>query len=132
MFYLATPIGDPNVAVWQPDPEAMKGNAGLADRLEQEGIEIFLPQRDADQNAPMRELLETELEVIRSCKGLILVCANTRGIYLEAGYAKAFDKPVIALRVPNTREFGEWVEGFFEYIAEDPDDLIRYLKQRAS
>jgi hypothetical protein len=31
MFYLATPIGDASAATWQPDHEAMKENALLAD-----------------------------------------------------------------------------------------------------
>ena len=84
--------------------------------------------RDAGQNLSGEKLLKLELEVIKNCEGIIVVLSDTRGIYIEAGYAKALGRKVIGLKVPETREFSDWGKAFFDYIAKSEKDLVDYLK----
>ena len=84
--------------------------------------------RDADQTLSGKKLLDLELNVIKNCEGIIVVLSDTRGIYLEAGYAKALGKKVVGLEVTETREFSDWGKAFFDYIARDENDLLNYLK----
>jgi nucleoside 2-deoxyribosyltransferase len=130
MFYLATSMYKTNVKHSEKDESKQKRNQDLAKFLEENGIEIFLPQRDADQTLPGKQLLERELEAIKNCEAMIAVLSDTRGIYLEAGYAKALGKKIIALKVEETRELSEWGKAFFNHVADDQEDLIGIIKSR--
>jgi len=127
MWYFATPHTNVEVKINELDHNKLDRNEQLAKLLEEAGLEIFLPYRDADQSLSGKDLLEKELEVIRRSEGIIVALSNTRGVYLEAGYAKALDKRMIGLIVEETRELSDWGKAFFEYIAKDPQDLINYL-----
>ncbi len=128
MYYFATPHVNVNVRTNELDFKKLTRNEKLCKALEEVGIKIFLPYRDADQSLSGKDLLEKELEVIRNCDGVIVALSDTRGIYLEAGYAKALGKKVVGLTVEETREFSEWGKAFFDYIAKDTEDLINYFK----
>ena len=128
MFYLASPMYKANVQHREKDESKRKRNEGLARFLEENGIDVFLPQRDADQSLPGKQLLERELEAIRECEGLIVILSDTRGVYLETGYAKAIGKRIIGMMVDETRELGEWAKAFFDHIADDQEGLVRFLK----
>jgi len=112
------------------DFEKLARNEKLCKSLEENGLKVFLPYRDADQNLSGKDLLEKELEVIKNCDGMIVALSNTRGIYMEAGYAKALGKKIIGLKVEETRDFSDWGKAFFDYIAENQEDLIDYLKSK--
>ena len=128
MYYLATPHAKTGIKKNELDANKLDRNEKLAELLETNGFEIFLPYRDADHSLSGKEQLEKELEVIRNCEGIITVLSDTRGIYLETGYAKALGKKVIGLKVEETREMSEWGYAFFDYVASDTDELIKYLK----
>jgi len=130
MYYFATPHVNTNVKENTLDFEKLKRNEELCKKLEEEGLKIFLPYRDADQTLSGKDLLEKELEVIRNCDGMIVALSNTRGIYLEAGYAKALGKKIIGLKVEETRDFSDWGKAFFDYIAKDAEDLIKYFETK--
>jgi len=128
MYYFATPHVNTNVKKNTLDFEKLQRNEKLCKHLEEAGFKIFLPYRDADQNLAGKDLLEKELEFIRNSEGIIVALSNTRGIYIEAGYAKALGKEVVGLKVEETRDFSDWGKAFFDYIAKDADDLVKYLK----
>ena len=128
MYYLATPHAKTGIRQNELDADKLNRNEKLAELLETNGFKIFLPYRDADQSLSGKEQLEKELEVIRNCEGIITVLSDTRGIYLETGYAKALHKRVIGLKVKETREMSEWGYAFFDYVAPNVDELIKYLK----
>lgn len=128
MFYFATPHAKTNIQNYKLDSEKLDRNNYYTKLLEKNGFKIFLPIRDANQSLSGKELLDKELEVIRNSEGVIAVLSDTRGVYMEAGYAKALGKKVIGLRVPETRDFSDWGKAFFDYIALDEKDLLNYLK----
>ena len=130
MYYLATPQAKTGIKTHEFDLDKLNRNDGLAENLEKSGIQIFLPQRDADQSLPGKELLEKELAAIRSSEGIIVVLSDTRGIYLEAGYAKALGRKVVGLKVPETREMSDWGYAFFDFVAQDEKELIDYLNRK--
>jgi nucleoside 2-deoxyribosyltransferase len=130
MYYFATPHVNTNVKENTLDFEKLARNEKLCNALEENEIEVFLPYRDADQSLSGKDLLQKELEVIKNCQGMIVALSNTRGIYLEAGYAKALGKEIIGLKVEETRDFSDWGKAFFDYIAENTDDLINYFKNK--
>ncbi len=130
MYYFATPHVNTNVKKNTLDFEKLERNEKLCKQLEENGFKIFLPYRDADQKLSGKKLLEKELEVIRNSEGIIVALSNTRGIYMEAGYAKALGKKIIGLNVKETRDFSEWGKAFFDYIAKDTDELVDYLKNQ--
>ncbi len=129
MYYFATPHVNTNVKGNTLDFEKLDRNEKLCKQLEKNGFKIFLPYRDADQDLVGKELLERELEVIKNCDGMIVALSNTRGIYMEAGYGKALGKKIIGLKVDETRDFSDWGKAFFDYIAENVDDLVKYFKE---
>jgi nucleoside 2-deoxyribosyltransferase len=130
MYYLATPIGDSTISEFKPHADSLTINLQLAAHLQRAGFNVFLPQRDVDQRLPGRDILAVELCQIKGCSGLIAILANTRGVYIEAGYAKALGKLVIALKTPESREMSDWGYAFFDFVATDVDELIEYLKHR--
>jgi nucleoside 2-deoxyribosyltransferase len=130
MYYLATPYAKTGIKSYQLDHGKLNRNKEIAQTLEKLGIQIFLPQRDVDQTLPGKKILNKELSVIRSCEGVIIVLSDTRGIYLEAGYAKALGKKVIALKVAETREMSDWGYAFFDFVAQSEEELTEYLNRK--
>jgi nucleoside 2-deoxyribosyltransferase len=130
MYYFATPHVNTNVKENALDFEKLERNEKLCKALGENGFKIFLPYRDADQNLSGKDLLEKELQVIKNCEGMIVALSNSRGIYMEAGYAKALGKEIVGLKVEETRDFSEWGVAFFDYIAQDTEDLINYFKSK--
>ncbi len=128
MFYFATPHAKTGIKDYKLDSEKLDRNDYFTKFLEKNGLKIFLPIRDADQTLSGTKLLDLELDVIKNCEAIIIVLSDTRGIYMEAGYAKALGKKVVGLKVPETREFSDWGKSFFDYIAKDEKDLLSYLK----
>lgn len=104
-------------------------NKKISEKLEQAGLEIYLPQKN--QLDTKENTLAQELKVIEECDGLIAVLSDTRGVYLEAGYAKGIGKKIYGLEVEETRFTHDWIQGFFDYIAKDVEDLIKYLENNA-
>ena len=104
-------------------------NLGIANELKDAGFDVFLPQEN--QKRTGRETLEQQLDVIKNCEFLVLILSDTRGAYLEAGYAKASGKKIYAIKVKETRKYSDWLESFFDYIAKDAQDLIKYLESQA-
>jgi nucleoside 2-deoxyribosyltransferase len=127
MFYFATPHAKTNTQTYELDSEKLDRNSYYTKILENNGFKIFLPIRDADQSLSGKKLLEKELEVIKESDGIIAVLSDTRGVYMEIGYAKAFNKKIIGLKVSETRDFSDWGKAFFDYIASDEKDLLNYL-----
>jgi nucleoside 2-deoxyribosyltransferase len=113
----------------EKDEQKYQRNEHIAKVLENSGIKVFLPQRDIDQNKSGKQILEEELETIKQCKALIIVLSDTRGIYIEAGYAKALGKKIVALKVEETREMSEWGYAFYDYVVSSTDELIRVLNE---
>ncbi len=128
MFYFATPHVKTNIQNYELDSEKLDRNNYFTKFLEKNGFKIFLPMRDADQSLSGLELLSLELDVIKNSEGVIVVLSDTRGIYIEAGYAKALGKRVIGLKVSETREFSDWGKAFFDFVASDEKELLEYLK----
>ena len=128
MFYFATPHAKTSIQNYELDSEKLDRNNYFTKLLEKNGFKIFLPMRDADQSLSGERLLDLELDVIKNSEGIIVVLSDTRGIYMEAGYAKALGKKVIGLKVSETREFSDWGKAFFDFIASDEKELLEYLK----
>lgn len=128
MFYFATPHAKTKIKDYKLDSDKLDRNDYLAKLLEKNGFKIFLPMRDANQTLSGKEILDLELDVIKNSEGIIVVLSDTRGIYMEAGYAKAIGKKIIGLEVSETKRYGDWMKAFFDYIAKDENDLLNYLK----
>jgi len=107
--------------------EKWKRNNEIYTKLKDSGFDIFLPQENQQENATLT--LKKELSVIDSSEYIIVLLSDTRGIYLEAGYAFAKGKKIYGIKVEETRAMSDWIKGWFDYIAEDVDDLINYLKK---
>lgn len=130
MFYLASPMTDPE----KREKETVKDfflfrNEKIAKKLEQNGIKIYLPQRDTNQSYTPKKIFLKNLDAIKKSKGLIVVLSDTRGIYLEAGYAKALGKKVIGLKVSETKPLGTMVRNFLDTIVNSVDDLVLLLNK---
>jgi len=128
MFYFATPHAKTGLKNYELDSKKLDRNNYLTSVIEKAGFNIFLPMRDADQKLSGKDLLDLELNVIKNCEGLICALSDTRGVYLEAGYAKALGKKVIGLKVEETRRMSEWGCAFFDFIASNEEELVKYLK----
>jgi nucleoside 2-deoxyribosyltransferase len=129
MFYLASPMTDPEAS----DKEVhkafyIKRNEQIAQKLESAGIKIYLPQRDTDQKLPPKKIYLKNLEAIKKSDGMIIVLSETRGVYMEAGYAKAHGKKVIGLRVDETRALGRMVRNFLDNIVSSEEELVMVIK----
>lgn len=128
MIYLASPMASTIVKTDHSfSTEKLDRNVIIAQKLRAAGFDIYLPQEN--QQETQTKTLETELETIRNSEFLIILLSDTRGIYLEAGYAKGIGKKVYAVKVEETRAVSEWLRSFFEYLADDIDDLIAHLKK---
>jgi len=128
MVYLASPIGSTkSTEIWQESQEKMDRNEIICQELKKLGFDVYLPQ--SHQGRPGSVILAEQLNIIDSCDFLILVLSDTRGIYIEAGYAKARGKKIYALRVGETRQWSDWLVAFCDYIAQDLQDLTSFLKK---
>ena len=130
MFYLASPMVNPyiregNEVVYSE--EFFSRNGKIAKKLEKAGIQVYLPQRDTLQSQTPRRIFAENLSAIRKCRAVIVMLSDTRGIYMEAGYAKGIGKKIIGLKVDETKPLGIMVRNFFDYIVESIDELIVLL-----
>jgi len=125
--YLASPIAQTKEKkLWNESKEKLSRNEVICQKLKEIGIDVYLPQ--INQKKTGAKTLAEQIEVIRNSDFLVLVLSDTRGIYIEAGYAKALGKKVYALEVEETRKYSDWLVAFCDYIAKDIDDLTNYLK----
>jgi len=129
MIYLASPIASTASKItWEESGEKLSRNEIIQKELEKLGLDVYLPQEH--QKHTGAETLAEQLGIIQNCEFLILVLSDTRGTYLEAGYAKALGKKVYALEVEETRKYSDWLVAFCDYIAKDINDLINYLRDK--
>lgn len=112
---------------WSISEKKFLHNKKITEKLKKAGFDIFLPQEN--QLTTAAETVKKELEIIDKSEFLIILLSDTRGIYLEAGYAKGIGKKVYAIKLPETREMSEWGYCWYDYVAENVDDLINYLKK---
>ena len=128
MIYLASPMAPTkNKDSWSISEKKFLHNKKITEKLKKAGFDIFLPQEN--QLTTAAETVKKELEIIDKSEFLIILLSDTRGIYLEAGYAKGIGKKVYAIKLPETREMSEWGYCWYDYVAENVDDLINYLKK---
>jgi len=126
-IYLASPMASTKrLDKYSFSQKKLARNKEIAQKLIKNGFDIYLPQDNQKESGKLT--LEEQLNVIRNCEFLIILLSDTRGVYLEAGYAKGLGKKVYALRVEETREGSDWLYSFFDYVANDIDELIEYLK----
>ena len=130
MYFLASPLYRTDIKGIEKDAAKLRRNEMIAEKLEQAGIELILPQRDVDQTQPKRQIWEQELDLIRKCDGMIVILSDTRGLYLETGFAKALGKKAFGLKVEETRPVPSdgWTAQWFDFITDDIDTLVVYLK----
>ncbi|MEM7819916.1 MAG: nucleoside 2-deoxyribosyltransferase [Candidatus Aenigmatarchaeota archaeon] len=102
MFYFAGPMGE----------KYNTRNERIVNKLEKSGIKIYLPQRDTDQNQTARKIFLMNMSALKRSKAVIVALSETRGIYLESGFAKALGKKLIGLKVEETRELGMITRNF--------------------
>lgn len=129
MFYFATPlVQTKDKKIFKYSSQRWQRNLNYAQKLRSCGYKIFLPQEN--QLSDIKDTWENELNAIKNSEGMIILLSDTRGIYLEPGYAYALGKPIYAVLVSETKKLPPWIYNWFEYVAEDIDDLIKYLKGR--
>ena len=128
MIYLASPIASiKEKDNWDKSDSKLSRNKIITKKLEDAGFDVYLPQ--INQRKTGAKTLKEQLQIIKDCDFLILVLSDTRGIYIEAGYAKALGKKVYALEVEETRKYSDWLVAFCDYIAKDINELIDYIKK---
>ena len=128
MIYLASPIASTNDQNnWSHSDDKLIRNREIADKLIEAGFDIFLPQDN--QQTTAQKTLSKELEVIKNCDFMIILLSDTRGIYLEAGYAKGIGKRIYAIKLPETRKMSEWSYLWYDYVADDVEDLVNFIKK---
>lgn len=128
MIYLASPMASTkSLDIHKYSEKKWKRNNKIYTKLKDSGFDIFLPQENQQENATLT--LRKELSVIDSSEFVIVLLSDTRGIYLETGYAFATGKKIYGVKIEETRALSAWIKGWFDYIAEDVDDLINYLKK---
>ncbi len=132
-IYLASPMASTKrLDGYSFSRKKLLRNKKIAQKLIENGLDVFLPQENQKKSEKLT--LEKELRMIRDCEFLIAILSDTRGAYLEAGYAKGLGKKIYGLKVEETRvgeegKVSEWLAGFFDYIAYDIKELIEYLKK---
>jgi len=130
VVYLASPIGSTESKdqdVWSSSDFKLSRNEKIAAALNEIGLDVYVPQHH--QNMSMEDVWEEQKKIIADCEFVVLVMSDTRGIYIESGFAKALGKKVYALRVEETRQYSKWAEAVLDYIATDVDDLVDFLKK---
>lgn len=129
MYYLASPMTNPVMIDKEKDGEFYSHrNEKLAKKLEKAGIKLYYPQRDTNQMLPPKKILAKNVEALRNSKAIIVILSDSRGVYLEAGYAKGLGKKVIGLKVEETRSLGLISRNFFDYVVDSIDELSMLLK----
>ena len=129
MIYLATPFANTKAKTFEWDQGKLDSNLRLCKKLEEAGFKICLPQRDVDQKMSAEEIVKKELEIIDNCDCLIAVLSDTRGLYLESGYAKGKGKKIIGVKVSGMRELSRFTATFYDAIVETPEELIECLRK---
>jgi nucleoside 2-deoxyribosyltransferase len=119
MFYFAGPM----------DEEYKRRNEKLVSKLEKLGFKIYLPQRDTNQGYSARRIFMLNMSALKRSDAVIVVLSNTRGVYLETGYAKALGKTLIGFMVEETKELGPITRNFFNHIVNDVDGLSIILEK---
>ena len=127
MYYIASPMTNP-VMKEQDGEFYAKRNEKIAKKLEKAGIKLYFPQRDTNQSLPPKKILVKNIEALQNSLAIIVILSDSRGIYLEAGYAKGLGKKVIGLKVEETRNLGLISRNFFDYVVESIDELAVLLK----
>ncbi len=125
-IYLASPMAQTaHLDSYSFSEDKLKRNLEVKNALERVGFQIYLPQQSKQEG---KLLLDEHLNIIKKCDCLVILLSDTRGIYIEAGYAKALGKKVYAIKVAETRKLSGWLEHFFDYVAEDVDSLVLFMK----
>lgn len=127
MFYIASPMTNPAIAEENSEFH-LKRNERIVKKLEGAGIKIYFPQRDTDQKLSPKKILSKNSEALQKSDAIIVILADSRGIYLEAGYAKGIGKKIIGLKVEETRSLGPISRNFFDYVVESAGELAILLK----
>ena len=124
LLYLAAPMHPDSDEV----SDFMERNARVAKKLEKAGFQVYLPQRDSNQDRTPKRIFEANIAAIKKADCVVVMLADTWGIFLEAGYGRALGKTVIAIKEENTRPLGSIVRNFFDYIVDSTDELAVLLK----
>jgi len=103
-------------------------NHKLVKKLEKTGVKLYFPERDTNQSLSPKKILAKNREALEASTAIIVVLSDSRGIYLEAGYAKGLGKKVIGLKVEETRSLGLISRNFFDYVVDNIDELSILLK----
>lgn len=128
VVYLASPIASTkSKESWSSSDFKLFRNEKITSALKEIGFEVYLPQVNQKRNG--KETWEEQKKVMINSDFLILVLSDTRGAYIEAGFAKALGKKVYVLEVEETRGYSDWLNAVCDYIAKDINDLIRFLKE---
>ncbi len=129
MFYLASPMTNPIMKDKEQDSEFYsKRNEKLVNKLEKAGIRLYFPQRGTDQELAPKKILAKNMGALKNSDAVIVILSDSRGVYLEAGFAKGLGKKVIGLKVEETRNLGLISRNFFDYAVESIDELIILLR----
>ncbi|MBI3190618.1 nucleoside 2-deoxyribosyltransferase [archaeon] len=124
MYYISGPVT--NLKNMKMD-YLLKRNEKIAKILESKDREVYLPQRDTNQSQTPRKIFTDNMEAIKKSDGVIVILSDTRGIYLETGYAKAHGKKIIGLQVEETRALGAMVRNFLDHVVSNVDELVILL-----
>ena len=127
MIYLASPMASTkDKKSFSYSQNKFKRNKQIANKLKKAGFDIFLPQEN--QLTTPEESFKNELEIINKSEFIIALLSNTRGVYLEVGYAKGIGKKIYAIELSENRKMSPWSKCWYDYIAKDVTELIAYLK----
>ena len=127
MYYIASTMTNP-VMKEENGGFYLKRNEKIVRKLEKAGVKLYFPQRDTDQSMTPKKILAKNIEVLKQSKAIIVILSDSRGIYLEAGYARGLGKKVIGFKVEETRNLGLISRNFFDYVVENADELAILLK----
>ena len=127
MYYIASPMTNPIMKETGGDFYSQR-NEKIVKKLERVGINVYLPQRDTNQVLPPKKILTKNIEALKKSKAIIVILSDSRGIYLEAGYARGLGKKVIGLKVEETRSLGLISRNFFDYVVDSINELVMLLK----
>lgn len=127
MYYLASPMTNPVMKDTGNEFYSQR-NEKIVKKLERAGINVYLPQRNTNQLLPPKKILAKNIEALKKSKAIIVILSDSRGIYLEAGYARGLGKKVVGLKVEETRSLGPISRNFFDYVVDSVDELVILLK----
>ncbi len=110
---------------WQLSSQKLSSNLVLKNQLEKAGHTVLLPQ-EIDQS-DLKATFLREIEEIKTADAVVAVLSDTRGVYLEIGYAYAIGKPVHALKIEGTREMSAWGYNWFVSVSNNIEEVITSL-----